>query len=83
MNARAHQQLLLQETVEGLSVVAISYYLVALLSKFLDGLAHYFNHADWFIPEWALVPIVIVLVAFGLRRLHKRLKKSAQEDIQS
>ena len=39
MEKRSHQQLRLQETVEGLSVVAISYYLIGILSKIATVLA--------------------------------------------
>ncbi|ANI80204.1 DUF3422 family protein [Sphingobium sp. EP60837] len=40
MNHRARLQLRLQETVEGLSVVAITYYLVGILGYVLHGIEH-------------------------------------------
>lgn len=69
MDRRTDLQLRLQQTVEGLSVVAISYYLVALTAYVLHavpGLRH----------EWAMaaaVPIVLATVALALRRLRRRL----------
>ena len=35
---RGHQQLRLQETVEGISVVAISYYVVGIVAKLIEGI---------------------------------------------
>ncbi|RJG06299.1 DUF3422 domain-containing protein [Noviherbaspirillum cavernae] len=73
MNARAAQQLRLQQAVEGLSVVAISYYLVGLLGY--AGKAA--KAAGWpintDIATGLLVPVVAVGVWLGLRRMHKRI----------
>ena len=69
MDARTQLQLRLQQTVEGLSVVAISYYLVALLSHVLDAVPGL--HHDVAIA--AAVPIVLVVVALALIRLRRRL----------
>ncbi len=73
MNARAAQQLQLQQAVEGLSVAAISYYVIGLLSysgkaaKIL-GLA---VNAE--VVLGALVPFVAAGVWLGLRQMHRRL----------
>ena len=69
MDRRTQLQLRLQQTVEGLSVVAISYYLVALAGYVLDaapGLRH-----DWAMA--AAVPIVVAGVALALWNLRRRL----------
>ncbi|WBH15578.1 DUF3422 family protein [Sphingomonas radiodurans] len=69
MDRRTHLQLRLQQTVEGLSVVAISYYLIALISYVLHavpGLHH----------EWAMaiaVPLVVAGVTLALWSLRRRL----------
>lgn len=72
---RQQQQLRLQQTVEGLSVVAISYYALGLVAYLLKGLQK--------LPGWAerlpsldlsialALPLVIAGVALGLRRLHR------------
>ncbi|RJF98339.1 DUF3422 family protein [Noviherbaspirillum saxi] len=73
MNTRAAQQLRLQQAVEGLSVVAISYYMVGLLSyagKAAKAAGFPVN------PEVAtglLVPLVAAGVWLGLRRMHKSI----------
>lgn len=70
MNRRTRLQLRLQQTVEGLSVVAISYYAVALIG-YLAAPAH-----AW--KEWvmvAAVPLVVIAVWLAGRRLRRRLKE--------
>ena len=71
MNHRAAQQLHLQQAVEGLSVVAISYYSVGLLSYV--GKAT--KAAGWLVnPDIAigmLIPLVVLAAWLGLRRLHR------------
>lgn len=73
MNTRAAQQLRLQQAVEGLSVVAISYYLAGLFSYAGKAM----KAAGWPInPDIAtgiLVPAIAAAVWFGLRRMHKRM----------
>lgn len=73
MNARAAQQLRLQQAVEGLSVVAISYYLAGLFSY--AGKAA--KAAGWPInPDIAtglLVPAIAAAVWLGLRKMHKSI----------
>lgn len=73
LNARAAQQLRLQQAVEGLSVVAISYYLAGLFNyagKAAKAAGLSIN------PEIAtgiLVPLIAGGVWLGLRRMHKRM----------
>ncbi|MEC4723450.1 DUF3422 domain-containing protein [Noviherbaspirillum sp. CPCC 100848] len=73
MNARAAQQLRLQQAVEGLSVAAITYYVVGLFSyagKAVKVAGMPIN------PELAtgiLVPLVAAGVWLGLRRMHKSM----------
>ncbi|AHE55351.1 DUF3422 domain-containing protein [Sphingomonas sanxanigenens] len=63
MDRRTQLQLRLQQTVEGLSVVAISYYLVALIG-YLLGVVEIIPHE---IGMAVAVPLVMVGVALGLR----------------
>ncbi len=65
MNRRTQLQLRLQRTVEGLSVVAISYYLVALAS-YLFGAVPDLDHR---IATAAAVPLVLLVVWLMVRRL--------------
>jgi uncharacterized membrane-anchored protein len=73
MNARAAQQLRLQQAVEGLSVAAISYYVVGLFSyagKAAKAAGMPLN-AD--LATGILVPLVAAGVWLGLRRMHKSM----------
>jgi uncharacterized membrane-anchored protein len=73
MDRRAALQLRLQETVEGLSVVAISYYALALVGYGVKGLKGIGLTMD---PETAVgiavVPVTL-LVWLALRRMKKRM----------
>ncbi|MRX51244.1 DUF3422 family protein [Paracoccus sp. S-4012] len=72
MDARADLQLRLQHTVEGLSVVAISYYAVGLAGYVLAPMAA----AAGIDRVWlnaALVPVVVLLTWAALRRIRRRL----------
>lgn len=76
MNARAEQQLRLQETVEGLSVVAISYYAVSLLGYVIAPLADAMSiKKSWLLA--GLSPVVIIGVLLMLRATHRRLHRQA------
>ena len=74
MNSRAAQQLRLQQAVEGLSVVAISYYLVGLVSYVSKAAKSAGAPINTDIATGAMVPIVVLLVWRGLRRLHRQMK---------
>ena len=75
MNSRQDMQLKLQSTVEGLSVAAITYYIVGLVSYLAKGA----SKIGW---PWsaestaaATIPVVAVAVWWSLRRLHHRVFK--------
>jgi uncharacterized membrane-anchored protein len=70
MNNRARLQLRLQQTVEGLSVAAVSYYVVGLIGYLAKGGASAFGHT--FSPEAvtaAAVPVAVLAVWWGVRRI--------------
>ena len=71
LNTRAAHQLRLQQSVEGLSVVAISYYSVGLLSYIGKALKSLGLPLNPDLLTGALIPLVACAVWFGLRRLHK------------
>jgi uncharacterized membrane-anchored protein len=75
MDRRASMQLRLQETVEGLSVVAISYYSVGLLSYAVKGLKAAGLHLDSEIVNALAIPIVILITAIGMKRIHRMAKQ--------
>lgn len=71
MDKRADLQLRLQETVEGLSVVAISYYAVSLVGYVIYPLLKPLGMSKGVALALA-TPVVIALVWLGLRRLKKQ-----------
>jgi len=74
MESRSRTQLRIQEAVEGLSVFAISYYLVALLKVLVEGLLPSdFENRGHLIAAIA-VPVVLAAVWLGVRRLRRVLK---------
>jgi uncharacterized membrane-anchored protein len=75
MDRRANLQLRLQQTVEGLSVAAISYYIVGLVGYAVKGLKAYGIAFDGDVVTAASIPIVVILVALGLWRFHTALEK--------
>lgn len=76
MDRRAALQMRLQETVEGLSVVAISYYAVNLATKALTPVLEPWGiHHDWL--GAALVPITVLAVWLGVRRIRRSFAKAS------
>jgi uncharacterized membrane-anchored protein len=75
MNKRQDMQLKMQSTVEGLSVAAISYYIVGLISYLAKGA----EALGWpFSPEMTAagaIPLVVAGVWWSLRRLHHSVFK--------
>ena len=78
MNRRAKLQLRLQETVEGLSIVAITYYGSQLVNYLAKGAK------DWITPltpelvTAASIPVIAGLVFIGLRRMRRAVAAEAQ-----
>lgn len=75
MDRRAKVQLRLQETVEGLSVAAISYYLVGLVGYAAKGI----KAAGLAVPVELVVglsiPVVVLIVWLALQRVRRRLMR--------
>jgi uncharacterized membrane-anchored protein len=74
MDARAELQLRLQETVEGLSVVAISYYGVSLLTYLLVPFAKNQGWDKTYVSAAMVIPVVIGVVMM-VRRIKKHVTK--------
>ncbi len=71
MNRRAEMQLRLQHTVEGLSVAAISYYVVGLFGYVVKAFAHDGDKIEPGFLTGAFVPIAIVGVWYLVRRIRR------------
>ena len=77
MDRRARLQLRLQETVEGLSVIAIGYYGVGLIGYALKGLEKSGLAIDATLGMAIALPFVVGITWFALRRIKKRVMGSA------
>lgn len=73
MNNRAKLQLRLQATVEGLSVVAITYYGSQLVHYLVKGGQHLIPAMSPEIATAVSIPLIAFLALFGIRRLRRTL----------
>ena len=80
MNRRARAQLRLQQTVEGLSVAAISYYLVGLVHFMLEGAHQSGVPINPTIGTAVSVPVVVLFVALIVRRIRRRYDENAGQN---
>jgi len=80
MNRRARLQLRLQETVEGLSVAAISYYAVGLIAYLVKGLPSFGVEVSTTVVTAVATPVVVGAVWYGLHRYRVKLDKAQHSD---
>ena len=73
MNRRTALQLRLQQTVEGLSVVAVSYYALGLMGYVFHGVQAVLPALNAALMTGLAVPVVVLAVAAMLRRVTARL----------
>lgn len=73
MNERAKLQLRLQQTVEGLSIAAVSYYLVGLIGYGLNAIRKSGLEFDVTIAEGLSIVPVILFVALVVHRIRHRI----------
>jgi uncharacterized membrane-anchored protein len=77
MDRRARMQLRLQQTVEGLSVAAVSYYVVGLVGYGAKALKAAGLRVDPDLAAGAAIPLVVLLVAWAVRRVRHTLEEPA------
>ena len=75
MELRARAQLRLQETVESLSVVAITYYIVGLLSILVEPINFELIHLTKELFLAICVPIVLILIWYVAKTVRKKINK--------
>ena len=78
MDRRAQLQLRLQQTVEGLSVAAITYYVVGLVGYAAKGLETAGFKLDPDLAMGVSVPVVAMLVALAIRRVRHVIARKAE-----
>jgi uncharacterized membrane-anchored protein len=79
MNRRARLQIRLQETVEGLSVVVLSYYLVGLVNYGLKGLKSSGVDVNVDILTGLAIIPVIALVLFAVRHMRRQVRRKLEK----
>lgn len=81
MDRRSRVQLMMQHTVEGLSVVAISYYLVGLVKYLLEAVLHGTALTfDKTVATGMMVPLVLLAVWLATRRIHHHFHALAETE---
>jgi uncharacterized membrane-anchored protein len=78
MDRRAELQLQLQKTVEGLSVVAISYYAVSLAGYLLYPLADVLGLSRGMLVALVTLPVVLLVWAM-IRRIRHSMEKAGPD----
>jgi uncharacterized membrane-anchored protein len=76
MDRRAKLQLRLQQTVEGLSVAAIVYYVAGLVGYLAKALKAGGAHIEPDLAVGLVIPVVAVLVILAVRRAHRKIAKA-------
>ncbi len=76
MEKRARLQLMLQETVEGLSVAAISYYVIGIVGKLIEGAAKFVTF-DEKLAQFISIPLVIAAVWLMAQHIKKKVHNAA------
>ncbi len=80
MNRRADLQLRLQQTVEGLSVAAITYYIIGLIGYAARGLHAAGLNLNPDIAMGASIPAVLLIVGLGIRRIHRMVHQEVADN---
>jgi uncharacterized membrane-anchored protein len=79
MNNRAKVQLRLQETVEGLSIAAITYYGSQLVQYLAKGGKYLFPGISPEIATAVSIPLIAVVALFGIKRMRRSLAEESKE----
>ena len=80
MDRRARLQLRLQETVEGLSVAAITYYAASLVNYLARAAERFGIPVDPYLATGISIPVIALLVWAGVRRVRRRLSRASESE---
>ncbi len=78
MALRAKMQLRMQQMVEGISVVAITYYAASLVGKIAEALHSIGLHVNPGLAEGAAIPFILIIITLGLKRMHKIIANTTE-----
>jgi uncharacterized membrane-anchored protein len=78
MNRRAKAQFKLQQTVEGLSIAAITYYVVGLIGYLAKGIKALGWNVNYELAMALSIPVVAGLAAFGIRHVRQTVTRTAK-----
>jgi uncharacterized membrane-anchored protein len=78
MNRRAKAQFKLQQTVEGLSIAAITYYVVGLIGYLAKGIKALGWSIDYEIVQAVSIPVVMLLTAFGIHHIRRAVTRTVK-----
>lgn len=71
MALRAKMQLRMQEMVEGISMVAITYYAASLIGKIAEAAHNLGWHVNPELVEGLSIPFILVIIAISSKRIHR------------
>ena len=78
MALRAKMQLRMQQMVEGISMVAITYYATSLIGKIAEA----FHVGGWkinpVIVEGISIPFILIIIAISSKRIHRIIANTTE-----
>lgn len=78
MALRAKMQLRMQQMVEGISIVAITYYAASLIGKLAEALHLLGWDVNPELIEGISIPFILIIIAYGIKRIHKIVAKTTE-----
>jgi uncharacterized membrane-anchored protein len=78
MALRAKMQLRMQQMVEGISMVAITYYAASLIGKIAEALHTLGWHINAELVEGISIPFILVIIAISTKRIHKIIASTTE-----
>lgn len=78
MALRAKMQLMMQQMVEGISMVAITYYAASLIGKITEALHVFGWKVNPIIIEGISIPFILILIAVVANRIHKMIANTTE-----
>jgi uncharacterized membrane-anchored protein len=78
MALRAKMQLRMQQMVEGISMVAITYYAASLIGKIAQALHMLGWKVNPELIEAISIPFILIIITIGIKRIHKIIANTTE-----